>query len=365
MSSLTSASDDPATPLVRLSRPAELAAATPYLLGFHPVESLIAVTVRRPRGRLGMLVRTDLPKPGQEAGRAATIARYLHSDGADAALVIVHTDEPDIPTTAPVAGRARRDLVDELRSALDGFDIPLYEALLVRGGRWVSYLCHDRACCPAEGNPVDATVESLALASVVSGQVVLGSRADLVRALDPAGGSDAAAVGSAIDRALNRLSRQRNGHGARSPVRPRDVVGAELNARQARWEAPDPPAGTDAASLTPARAAALAVGLVDARIRDAALVRCVSPQAVAFEPLWLELVRRVPPPLDAAPATLLAVSAYSRGNGPFARVCLERALSSHPGYALAELILAALEQAVPPRVLAGAIRTEQARVRGP
>ena len=71
--------------------------------------------------------------------------------------------------------------------------------------------------------------------------------------------------------------------------------------------------------------------------------------APAAEILWTECTRRAPAPLDAAPATLLAVSAWLRGDGAMANVALARALAGEPGYALARLLAQALAACVPPR----------------
>ena len=70
--------------------------------------------------------------------------------------------------------------------------------------------------------------------------------------------------------------------------------------------------------------------------------------ADAAENLWSECTRRAPAPLDTPPATLLAVSAWLRGDGAMANVALERALSSDPGYRLAGLLASALAECVTP-----------------
>jgi Domain of unknown function (DUF4192) len=76
--------------------------------------------------------------------------------------------------------------------------------------------------------------------------------------------------------------------------------------------------------------------------------------------LWTECTRRAPTPLDAAPATLLAVSAWLRGDGAMANVALSRALDSEPDYALARLLAQALAACIAPaelRALIGAAAT--------
>jgi hypothetical protein len=68
----------------------------------------------------------------------------------------------------------------------------------------------------------------------------------------------------------------------------------------------------------------------------------------------------VPTPLDAAPATLLAVSAWLRGDGAMARIALDRALDSQPDYALAGLLSRGLDSGLNPRDLRGMVAATQA-----
>src|SRR4051812_6238144 len=51
----------PDMPVVRLTSPGEIAAAVPHLCGFLPSESLVAVSLRGERHRIGLCMRLDLP----------------------------------------------------------------------------------------------------------------------------------------------------------------------------------------------------------------------------------------------------------------------------------------------------------------
>jgi hypothetical protein len=68
--------------------------------------------------------------------------------------------------------------------------------------------------------------------------------------------------------------------------------------------------------------------------------------------LWLDATRRARSDLVAGPATLLGYAAYSVGDGPLARVAVQRALSADPGYTLADLLGQALDRGIPPSMLA-------------
>ena len=105
-------------------------------------------------------------------------------------------------------------------------------------------------------------------------------------------------------------------------------------------------------------------GLRDLDVRDRALQLATGPGAPAAEILWTECTRRAPGPLAAAPATLLAVSAWLRGDGAMANVALARALEVEPAYALARLLSRALAECVPPAELREMIRALPTRSEG-
>ena len=67
--------------------------------------------------------------------------------------------------------------------------------------------------------------------------------------------------------------------------------------------------------------------------------------------LWRDLARRLPGPYDAAPLFLYAWTSWRQGDGALANIACERVLASDPGYSAADLLLAALSQAVDPRRL--------------
>src|SRR5690349_22670399 len=57
--------------MLRVSSPAELISAVPFVIGFHPADSLVAVVMRGPR--IAFAVRIDLPEhdtPAEEAEAA-------------------------------------------------------------------------------------------------------------------------------------------------------------------------------------------------------------------------------------------------------------------------------------------------------
>ena len=63
---------------------------------------------------------------------------------------------------------------------------------------------------------------------------------------------------------------------------------------------------------------------------------------------WTDLVRRAQPGYAAAPASLLAFTAWQSGDGALANIALDRALADTPGYSMALLLQEALDAGMPP-----------------
>jgi hypothetical protein len=232
-----------------------------------------------------------------------------------------------------------RAVVREALLCFTDAGVPVEEAALVRRGRWWSYDCAQDCCMPDAGNLLPGGTSPLAAASAVSGQVVEDERAALERRITPVGFLAAAGMTQACDEAGLELADR----GER--------LGESALARES-WalleDALDRVAPGTVRSLPDRDVARLAWGLMDEEVRDRAMGLALGSAAPAAEVLWTELIRRAPAPLDAAPATLLAVTAWVRGDGAMANVALDRALSSRPGYRMAQLLRSALDACMPP-----------------
>ncbi|MCF6506298.1 DUF4192 domain-containing protein [Blastococcus sp. MG754426] len=329
---------------IRLSDPGEVAAALPQLLGFHPAESLVLVGLGGPSGgRVGLTVRADLPPGGSAAPLARLLVRSLRSDEPAAALAVVVSEAPDDPGPDgdPAAGLLpHRALVHELVLALAAARIAPRDVLLVRRGRWWSYDCPHPCCAPAAGTPVPGGVSALAAAAVCAGQVVAADRAALAQRLDAPPGSGAGMRAACARAATDRSARLRE-VGARALAEESWAVVRQAVGRCRPGAAGQGPLDDD-------ELAGVGWALRDVRVRDHALQLALGEDGAAAEVLWTECARRVPAPLDAAPATLLAVSAWLRGDGATAGIALDRALDADPGYTLALLLRQALDACLPP-----------------
>src|SRR5688572_2633259 len=125
-------------PTIVAGSPADLLACVPYLLGFHPADSLVVV------GLSGLRVifaaRVDLP-PLVDAGHVAGhVAAVVAGQGGDAVALLGYGPRTAVDPVMPT-----------FRDALTDRDLGLVEALRADRGRFWSYLCHDAGCCPPAG----------------------------------------------------------------------------------------------------------------------------------------------------------------------------------------------------------------------
>jgi len=357
--------DDP-PPTVRISGPGDIAAALPILIGFRPRESLVVVSLRAGKPQVfGLTARVDLPPPALRSRVVDGVVRSLATDGPAAVVVAVVSEDDDVRTApvrpgfadgVPVPELPHRDVVREAVQAFARVGVPVREPLLVRRGRWWSYDCTRPCCAPDAGTPLPAGTSELAAATALTGQVVEGDRADLSRRIAPVGFLAAAGMAAACDEVGSAMA-------LRSLVDGWDAVTAESGTLVEDAVATMGRPG--AARLTDQQVARLAWGLRELEVRDGALSFALGPSASAAEVLWTELTRRAPAPLDAAPATLLAVSAWVRGDGAMANVALERALTSEPSYTLAGLLRTALDACIPPAEVRQLVATVTGAAVGP
>jgi hypothetical protein len=334
---------------VRLSDPGEIAAGLPQLLGFRPRESVVLIGLGGPSGgRVGLTVRADIPPPRDAAALAAEIAARAAVDRPAGVLVAIVSEAPDGIEGSdhrPHRDLPHRDLLHALVLALADRALPVRDALLVRRGRWWSYDCPHPCCAPEAGTPLPAGVSELEVASVAAGQVLAEDRADLAARIAPAG--DPLGVMAAETLRVGRACSARvlqEGWDA--------VVGESWRAVTVAIAGLRSTVGT---TPTAGEVARIVWGLRDSAVRDRAMGLALGEDAAPAERLWTDCTRRAPSPLDAAPATLLAVSAWLRGDGAMAGIALARARDSDPGYVLARQLDEALTACVPPAELRAVI----------
>jgi hypothetical protein len=315
---------DPVDGLV-LEHPAELAGAVPVLLGFHPRDSLVLVSIGGAAvpdrvARVGLTVRVDLP-PRSAGPRELAVLRDVVVDSLlrdrprrAALLVFAAADGPGPP---------HRRLVDAVTDELAEHGVRVLSAVwaesTAEGARWA---CYDP--CGCRGTLPDPSTTPIAAANVVDGRVVHGSRADLSRSLEPA---DPARVARREELLATSAPAGRAREGVETD--PGELAAAARVLDRAIIEA-----GAGRLVLDDALVVALARALAVPTVRDEAMRRCTGRRAGAAEDLWLALVRETPDPEAVEPAALLAISALQRGDGGLANVALDRAEQAWPGHRL-------------------------------
>ncbi len=324
-----------ATP-VRLTEPGELIAAVPHLLGFHPRDSLVVISLDG--RRLGLTLRTDLVESEHREPLAEQLTHPLMRQQLTGVVLLVVggvSERVESPDGQPgVRELPHRSLVDTVDDVLVAAGIKVQHALWAAATRpGAPWHCYDEPGCA--GTVGDPATSPMAAATVAAGAVTFASREELAGLLTP----------DSAD-ALARRGRLLSIADAEHPLDPATAARQFQRLGQLHAEA-----AVGALVLDDTSVVQVASALCDQRVRDGCLAWSVGAGAAAAEQLWLALVRATPAPERAEPAALLACTAYLRGDGALAGLALEVALDSRPEHALAGLLRAALDGGLPPDLL--------------
>ena len=306
----------------------DLLAAIPFLIGYHPIDSLVLVSIKE--DCVGMAMRIDYPIDQSEAA-FDLCATHISADEADGALIVAYQ---------PLGRSDGEHVLAQTTAALSRAGIAIYESILIAEGSYRSVLCHDMTCCPLEGRPVpplDST--RIAMASVVAGHPMpfatcadLGASvrsnllADEVQWLDRVQNSYV----DPADSDLNNL--QRDGATAVIDLA-NDFIAHGISSDQ------------DLIAHVLGR-------LSEIQVRDFALGSHDGESADGYRTMWMHLLRSAPPGFIAPVACLAAAIAYEYGDGALARAALDRALTDAPTYSLALLLQRVFSAGWPPRSFA-------------
>ncbi|WP_435973661.1 DUF4192 domain-containing protein [Streptomyces sp. Qhu_M48] len=183
------------TQQITLRGPAELADALPFMLGFHPTDSVVLAALHGEHGRFGGRVRLGIPRsPREWASTADHLAECLIEGGARSGtrpdgIVVFLCQDPAAGETGRSVMERLRPFAQRLRTACGALDIPVYEALCISDGLYFSYCCPDARCCPPDGTPLALSGTSvMAAAAAYAGVQVRGSLRDMEGRFKPSGG---------------------------------------------------------------------------------------------------------------------------------------------------------------------------------
>jgi hypothetical protein len=302
----------------KVRRPDELLAIIPYLIGFHPDESIVAVFIQS--GRVVLAARIDLPPESADDELVAQI-EYLAKRHDASALALVAYSAASLP-----AHRLLTRLMDRLGNH------KLADVIYVGHGRWWSLTCEED-CCPLSGTPFDHGSHPLSAAAVFAG---LGARANRQEL--------AASVSGPPETELPRLQGL-----AESLVTELEHFDNPSAASRLMVSMVDT-AMSDSSALTERHSLLLGLLVIDLRVRDIAWALIGPDDAEEHVRLWGAVVAKVPPTLAAAPLCLLGLAAWVCGAGALLNCCCERLAEVDPGYSLGRLLREISAQAVPPSV---------------
>ncbi|MEV0578896.1 DUF4192 domain-containing protein [Streptomyces sp. NPDC050392] len=357
---------------ITLRGPAELADALPYLMGFHPNDSVVMVALHGGRGRFGGRLRLGIPQSEQEwPSVAEQLAECLikgseRRGGRPDAIVVFLCQEPAEGETGSRTMERLRPFAQGLRTACGALDVPVLEALCISGNRFWSYVCPDARCCPAEGNPMAVPGTSvMAAAATYAGIQVRGSLREMEARLAPRTGAAGREQEQALDAAGSALVPKLLDEESRKEV---GGTTLELAGRLMRRLGRAPAATPSLADLNDDRlisheeAAVVILGLQDRETRDRAAEWMEGPEAESALRLWRALARRCVTPYEehaAAPLALAGWVSWSTGDEPGARVALGLALRLDPRYTFAQLLHEACNQGLDPETLRRCLRGER------
>ena len=300
---------------IKLSRPGDVLGVVPYLVGFHPRESVVALMVRS--RRVVLTIRVNMPPPAEATDLAADIAGLADQHSADELIIIGYSADAE----------AARGLLSRVEGELDGYHVN--DVLYVDGQRWWSLTCTG-TCCPPEGRPYDPGCDPIAAEAVYAG---LEARADRAELEKDVGGPPEAERGE-----LRRLAEQQV-----TEIQPLD-----LRARCALMEKLVLAGAANDLTLDDANCLRIAVLARDVPVRDVAWALIRRETAEQHLALWSRVVARTAAPYEAAPLCLLGFCAWICGNGAMMNCCIERLSTVAPAYSMGHLLNKISRRALPP-----------------
>jgi hypothetical protein len=314
--------------MTTLTSPHDLLAAIPFLIGYHPIDSLVLVSIKD--DCVGMAMRIDYPIDQSEIA-FDLCASHISADEADGALIVAY--QP----------RDRSDgdeVLAQTTAALSRAGIAIYESILIAEGSYRSLLCHDITCCPIDGRPVPPHDSSrIAMESVVAGH--------------PMPFASFAELGSSVRSNLLAQEEQWLERVQKSYVDPSD---SDLNNLQRDGATAVIDLANDFIThgiSTDQDLIAHVLGrLSEIQVRDFALGSHDGESAVGYQSMWMHLLRSAPPGFVAPVACLAAAIAYEHGDGALARAALDRAFADSPTYSLALLLKRVFSAGWPPQSFA-------------
>ena len=306
-----------------LNSPHDLLAAVPFMVGYHPQDSLVAMALRE--GKVVMAMRVDFPDDESIEAISKTIALHLVREKANEAIVVGYLPS-SITSSDPL-------LV--VRECIAGYSIIVKECIEVRGGRFRSSLCADLECCPPEGNQVPELSDS----RVTAEQVAAGNPLPFLDLDEMKRSISATPIDKELLKAIKALAEI-------------DYESDQVNALQREGANAINQISLafirDGVVLDKALIALVLVRLHDLQVRDYAMGFTSEKSDDQLWDMWRWLLRIAPKGYVAPVAVIFATSSYERGDGALAQRALDRAFEDSPKYQMAKLLRRTFAAGWPP-----------------
>jgi Domain of unknown function (DUF4192) len=323
---------------LKVRRPDELLAIIPYMIGFHPDESIVVVLVSS--GQVRVMARMDLPPEaaGDElAERIDCLARQHKAH----ALALVAYSAASLP-----ANRLLTRLMDRLETH------DLTDVLYVGHGRWWSLTCGDE-CCPLNGTPFDPSSHAMSAEAVFAGLGARASRRELEASVSGPSQAELPHLEALADALRTELGQLED------PSAPIRLLASIVKA------------ASEGGVIDERNCLLLGLLVTEIGLRDLAWAVIRPTNAEDHVRLWGGVVAQVPPTLAAAPLCLLGMAAWLSGDGALLNCCCERLAQVAPEYSMGRLLTEVSDRALPPSLwqqmggeMQGGLRTELGRLAG-
>ena len=311
----------------------DLITAIPFLIGFHPTNSIVLISVKD--GAIGLAMRIDLPEH-LVSEQIDLLAHHFLRDQSEAALLVAYMPE-------------NRDDGDSILISLgaglirNGVDIQ--ESIVVQSNRYRSIICRDQSCCPPIGKEIpEINASEIAAEHVIAGiPMPFENISQLIETLSPDPASLALSWASEVssfaidDDDLDIGALRRDG------VETMDLLLDDFRMGY---------------GVTNRTLVARMIGrMSDLQVRDYAMgVHSEDTYDIYFT-MWREVLRLAPIGFAAPIACIVAAMAYEGGDGAMAQKALDRALDDDEHYPLAALLRRVFNAGWPPESFA-AMRAE-------
>lgn len=311
---------NPLSDTVRIHSPEELAACAPYLLGFHPTDSIVLLGIRGKA--LGPILRVDIP-PRRHLGAIIEQCFTSLSPHSDAVVLVVYGSDTDHQRIAAVAAE-----------------------LAPRFGLAISLTC---AADQISDSVVPAwTRDYLEQELVAKGRAVLGSRDELVDSIAGPTGDQAEQTLARFAVRCAAVVRSTELAGPQFYRQQQLRIGREILAVVEDHFHPRTGVPVDYA-LDLAAAVGQHVLVRDALIGD--LLALTPDDRQRWLPILVSVVSQLPDELAVDLLAILGALAYRCGEGALARCALDRGEQIDPLHRLTELFHNIITAGLPPTEL--------------